>query len=1185
MTIIGDLFVAVRPEVAGFNSELEGKLKSITSASSGALKPLAAVGAGIVGAFIGASAVSVKLASDFQSTVASIAANADIPVAAAQKIGNSFLSTAGTTIFSAIQLGDAYSGVAGQLGTMEGHALTAKQSLDFMKISMDLAEGSGTDLTTTTATLAGIMQTFQIPLKGAKTASDELFNTSRITGVGLDTLGSTVERLKARLGVASPSLSDMGTLLVDLQEHGVKGARGLLVVNTALTTLLKSASGTPEAVAKTVASATTAADNSATALQKAQDALAATQAKLGNTGPTIAQQQALANAQDAVTQAQQRLNAATTPTLAQQQALANAQRNLTELQQRQAASTGLSASGQAELTRAQQAVAAATAKHAAAVATLAQAQDGLSPKLTASVAGAESLGLHIFDAKGKFEGLGSVIAQLSPKLKGLTEQQQLNALGAVFGSSANKALLQTVLAGPEAYNKAREAVTKSGTAHEAAEKQAGTLKHQMELLKATASDLGVQWGQKLIPIIEDVGRILVKVTSFFEHNKAAAIALGSVVGGIAVVSVAAFAITLKDKLVGALVKVGSQFGLFGKDAVKGVTEATGAYQDAAGRWHDASGKFISASDAAKLGLGEQVSAVEQLDQALGSLANALIEVTAHMDPLDTGIDGLVSVEDLAKGTTGALAESNLALAEAFASVDEATAEIDAAMASLDASLAEAGVSFEGLATTVETSSEGMATVAETTGPAIEAGLGPIGLVIAAIGLLLPLLLSHWKQIWGAIKEVVHVVVAAFVADFHFFQRVFDDVIGFIEKHWKLIVGILLAPIAPIIAAWLIFPKQFKKILDEVVGFFKKLPHDIEAAANAFGTLLVKAGKALIHGLLKGLDLIADVYKFFYVTIPLKLLGLADQALHWLEKVGGNIIHGLVKGIEGAAEAPIKAVKAIGKKILGGFSSVLSIFSPSKATEQHGKFLIDGLVQGIDKGAADNTRFTAPFVKIRETIFHVLADLAAGARKAGVVVGESLAAGLNEGAVLAAKALAKLESTSGGATGGGGSAAANKGAVQMKELLDETRVLVAIGKAGITQAAMLETVTAFATAAQRSEFLTLTTLVKADGSRLAELMARETDVLLSALLAVADVGRMGSKAILARETEEAEALRDSLAIDRLALVEHRTQTQLLRSLLVQAQKPQTVTVAPGSPGSSTGASLLSGAAQFAAAVLP
>ena len=46
------------------------------------------------------------------------AANANIPVSAAQKIGTAFLNTAGTTIFSGQQIATAYASVAGQLGAV-----------------------------------------------------------------------------------------------------------------------------------------------------------------------------------------------------------------------------------------------------------------------------------------------------------------------------------------------------------------------------------------------------------------------------------------------------------------------------------------------------------------------------------------------------------------------------------------------------------------------------------------------------------------------------------------------------------------------------------------------------------------------------------------------------------------------------------------------------------------------------------------------------------------------------------------------------------------------------------------------------------------------------------------------------------------------------------------------------------
>ena len=187
---------------------------------------------------------------DFQHSVDQLAGSADISVSKAKAIGDAFLDTGGKTIFSGAEMMTAYQGVAGQLGAMQGHALSSKQALDFMAASAAGAEATGESLGSVTSDLAGVMQAFQVPTKGAKKTMDELFATSRATGVGIDAVSSTMDRLKARLGVAAPTVKDMGTMLTDLAEHGVTGSRGLLVINSAMTTLLKSTSTVSAATAK-----------------------------------------------------------------------------------------------------------------------------------------------------------------------------------------------------------------------------------------------------------------------------------------------------------------------------------------------------------------------------------------------------------------------------------------------------------------------------------------------------------------------------------------------------------------------------------------------------------------------------------------------------------------------------------------------------------------------------------------------------------------------------------------------------------------------------------------------------------------------------------------------------------------------------------------------------------------------
>jgi TP901 family phage tail tape measure protein len=122
----------------------------------------------------------------------------------------------------------------------------------------------------------------------------------------------------------------------------------------------------------------------------------------------------------------------------------------------------------------------------------------------ATTAELKTLGLNVFDASGKFIGMQATIAQLSPKMAGLTEQQRLLAEKALFGAGASKALDATILAGVPAWDKATAAATKHGTAAVAAATATNTISGAFDKLKAAGENVGIQLGQKLQPIIQTI---------------------------------------------------------------------------------------------------------------------------------------------------------------------------------------------------------------------------------------------------------------------------------------------------------------------------------------------------------------------------------------------------------------------------------------------------------------------------------------------------------------------------------------------------------------------------------------------------------------------------------------------------------------------------------------------------------
>jgi TP901 family phage tail tape measure protein len=368
-----------------------------------------------------------------------------------KQIGAAFLATAGHSTFSAQQMSQAFGPVAGVVQQLSGGTLSATSSMQFMRAAMDASEATGNALGTTTTDLASVMQAFGLNTGQAGEAANQLFNISRQTGVGLDSLAAVVGRLHGRLGPVAPDLAQTGALMVDLAQHGISGSRGVMVVQTALTTLL------------------------------------------GGTKPV-----------------------------------------------------------NAEL---------------------------------------KKLGVHVFDSSGKFVGMQSVLGQLTPKLKGMTDQQRLAAEALIFGKTASIAMNATVMGGVGAYNKALAATVAKNAVDRAAAEQAKTLHGQLETVVSATEDMAVKTGQFLIPVLTHLMGVVSAVAGWLDKHRVAAIALGAVIAGVLVAAIAIWVTNLviaaaasvtafaTDLAAGAtwVAEKGVQYALAGADAVAGAATATLAW--------------------------------------------------------------------------------------------------------------------------------------------------------------------------------------------------------------------------------------------------------------------------------------------------------------------------------------------------------------------------------------------------------------------------------------------------------------------------------------------------------------------------------------------------------------------------------------------------------------------------------
>jgi len=201
------------------------------------------MGIGIAGAAAAAGVLliakaSVDAAADYQSTTADLAASAAIGVDAANKIGDAFLGTAGTVVYSAQEQMKALAPLTGEIQLTSGHAINASDATKIMAASMDLAEASATDLSSATKDVVSVMKVYHLSTNQAAQASDILYTTARLTGQSVDAVATSVDRLEGRLGPLGPSLSDVSTLMVQLNKHGVEGRMAMMAATGGMNTLL-----------------------------------------------------------------------------------------------------------------------------------------------------------------------------------------------------------------------------------------------------------------------------------------------------------------------------------------------------------------------------------------------------------------------------------------------------------------------------------------------------------------------------------------------------------------------------------------------------------------------------------------------------------------------------------------------------------------------------------------------------------------------------------------------------------------------------------------------------------------------------------------------------------------------------------------------------------------------------------
>lgn len=191
----------------------------------------------------------------------------------------------------------------------------------------------------------------------------------------------------------------------------------------------------------------------------------------------------------------------------------------------------------------------------------------------------------------------------------------------------------------------------------------------------------------------------------------------------------------------------------------------------------------------------------------------------------------------------------------------------------------AGAAQEGLAAAAGTAAAAedaeavSAAAADAATLPIEATVLLIVAAVAALGIGIYELFTHWKTVWNGIKDVVDVVWHFIYDNFiEPFVNAFSMIVDWVRSHWQMILSILLlimGPIGIVIDLFWHFHDQIAEIFDDVWHFIDHVWQDVVSGAS---------------------HMIDDVVNFFE--------SLPGKVVHFIENAAGSVLRAFEKWIPG-----------------------------------------------------------------------------------------------------------------------------------------------------------------------------------------------------------------------------------------------------------------------------------------------
>lgn len=194
---------------------------------------------------------------------------------------------------------------------------------------------------------------------------------------------------------------------------------------------------------------------------------------------------------------------------------------------------------------------------------------------------------------------------------------------------------------------------------------------------------------------------------------------------------------------------------------------------------------------------------------------------------------------------------------------------------------------------------------------------PIGLLVSLITGLVATVITLWTtnedfrdaviKIWDKVKETISSVIEKVKTKFGEFKEKASEVVESIKKKFS----------------------EFKEAISNAIESVKTKFNEFKAKFDEIKT--------------KAKEVLDNIVEWF-IAIPEKITSIVDKA----KDVGKNLVEGLWNGIKDMSGWVTNKIKGFTEDVLGGIKKFFGIHSPSKKMAEIGKFLDEGLAQGIEK---------------------------------------------------------------------------------------------------------------------------------------------------------------------------------------------------------------------------------------------